>query len=92
MNWKNEVNRINKAAFSWPKGWSTREEIAEQLECSPDRVREVLAPGIKTGDIEVKDFQVWEDGRKIRKTGYRKVMAEADKPSKAAKPKPKRRK
>ena len=88
MNWKNEVNRINKAAFSWPKGWSTREEIAEQLECSPDRVREVLAPGIKSGDIEVKDFQVWEDGRKIRKTGYRKVVAEAT----AVKPKPKRKK
>jgi hypothetical protein len=86
MNWKIEVNRINKAAFSWPKGWSTREEIAEQLECSPDRVREILAPGIKTGDIEVKDFQVWEDGRKIRKTGYRKVVAEA----KEEKPKRKR--
>lgn len=88
MNWKNEVNRINKAAYCWPKGWSTREEIAEQLECSPDRVREVLAPGIKSGDIEVKDFQVWEDGRKIRKTGYRKVVAE----SAAEKPKTKRKK
>lgn len=86
MNWKNEVNRINKAAYSWPKGWSTREEIAEQLECSVDRVREILAPGIKSGDIEVKDFHVWEDGRKMRKTGYRKVVVEA----KASKPKGKK--
>jgi hypothetical protein len=86
MNWKNEVNRINKAAFAWPKGWSTREEVAEQLECSADRVREVLAPGIKCGDIETKDFQVWEDGRKVRKTGYRKTEFET-----TEKPKPRKK-
>lgn len=73
MNWKSEVNKMNTAAYSWPKGWSSREEIAEQLECSPERVREVLNPGIKAGTIECKDFKIWEDGRFVRRTGYRKV-------------------
>jgi hypothetical protein len=73
MNWKAEVHRMNAAAYGWPKGWSSREEIAEQLECSPERVREVLNPGIKAGAIEVKDFKIWEDGRFVRRTGYRKV-------------------
>jgi hypothetical protein len=73
MNWKAEVDRMNKAAYAWPKGWDTREDIADQLECSIDRVREILGPGIKAGAIEVKDFKIWDDGRFIRKTGYRKV-------------------
>lgn len=75
MNWKTEVNRMNAAAYAWPRGWSTREEIAEQVECSPERVREVLNPGIKAGTIECRDFKVWEDGRFVRRTGYRKVKA-----------------
>lgn len=75
MNWKSEVNKMNTAAYSWPKGWSSREDIAEQLECSPERVREVLNPGIKAGTIECKDFKIWEDGRFVRRTGYRKVSA-----------------
>jgi hypothetical protein len=79
MNWKSEVDRMNKEKFGWHlyarEGWSTKEEIAKQLECSPDRVREVLAPGLKDGVIEVKDLRVWEAGRMIRKTGYRKAIA-----------------
>jgi hypothetical protein len=77
MNWKAEVNRMNVSAYAWPKGWSTRDEIAEQVECSPERVREVLNPGIKAGTIEFRDFKVWEDGRFVRRTGYRKVSQAA---------------
>lgn len=73
MNWKNEVNKMNAAAYGWPKGWASREEIAEQLECSPERVREVLAPGIKAGSIETKEFKVWDGARFLRRPGYRKV-------------------
>jgi len=73
MNWKNEVHKMNAAAYGWPKGWSSREEIAEQLECSPERVREVLAPGIKAGSIETKEFKIWDGGRLVRRPGYRKV-------------------
>jgi hypothetical protein len=71
MNWKHLVNKTNASAFAWPEGWDTREEVAEQLDCSPDRVREVLAPAIRAGAVEIKDFKVWEDGRFVRKTGFR---------------------
>ena len=86
MNWKNEVNKMNAAAYGWPKGWSSREEIAEQLECSPERVREVLAPGIKAGTIETKEFKIWDGGRLLRRPGYRKVE-KATPPEVAAVPK-----
>jgi hypothetical protein len=71
MNWKNLLNKTNASTFKWPEGWDTREEVAEQLECSPDRVREVLAPAIRAGTVEVKEFKIWEDGRFVRKTGFR---------------------
>jgi len=71
MNWKNLLNKTNASTFKWPEGWDTREEVAEQLECSPDRVREVLAPAIRAGNVEVKEFKIWEDGRFVRKTGFR---------------------
>ena len=79
MNWKNLVNKTNATTYKWPEGWDTREEVADQLECSPDRVREVLAPAIRAGAVEVKDFKIWEDGRFVRKTGFR--SAEAAKPA-----------
>jgi hypothetical protein len=88
MNWKNEVNKMNAAAYSWPKGWSSREEIAEQLECSPERVREVLSPGLKAGTIETKEFKVWDGVRLLRRPGYRKVeKGEAPAPTAASVPK-----
>lgn len=87
MNWKIEVNRMNAAAYRFPKGWSTREEIAEQVECLPERVREVLNPGIKAGTIECRDFKVWEDGRFVRRTGYRKVRQMAAEMAAATGPK-----
>jgi hypothetical protein len=71
MNWRKLVNNTNASTFKWPAGWDTRETVAEQLECSPDRVREVLAPAIRAGAVEVKDFKIWEDGRFVRKTGFR---------------------
>ena len=71
MKWKTLINKTNASTFRWPEGWDTREKVAEQLECSPDRVREVLASAIRTGAVEVKDFKIWEDGRFVRKTGFR---------------------
>jgi len=73
MKWRTLINKTNASTFKWPEGWDTRERVAEQLECSPDRVREVLAPAIRAGAVEVRDFKVWEDGRFVRKTGFRAV-------------------
>jgi hypothetical protein len=72
-NWKNVVTKINRKQYAWPPGWETREEVAEQLECSPERVSEILAPGIRNGDVEKGSFAVWDDHlhRKVMITGYR---------------------
>jgi hypothetical protein len=74
MNWKNYVATQNAKAFVLPPGWDSRETIAEQLECAPERVREHLQPGIAAREIEVRQFPVWdaELGRKIVVTAYRK--------------------
>jgi hypothetical protein len=73
MNWKKHLHKQNAKAFSWPAGWDTAEIIAEQLECSPERVREHLAPSIRNGEVEVKTFTIWDNDteRKISKTGFR---------------------
>jgi predicted ArsR family transcriptional regulator len=79
MKWKKLVNKQNQKHFAWPAGWDTAEEIAEQLECSPERVREHLSPSIKAGEVECKQHTIWdaETGRKITKTGFRVVSANA---------------
>lgn len=73
MKWKKLLHKQNARHFAWPTGWDTAETIAEQLECSPERVREHLAPSIRAGEVEVKQFTIWdgETGRKIAKTGFR---------------------
>lgn len=70
-NWKKVLHDQNAKVYIWPEGWDTREQVAEQLECAPDRVSALLAPGLKSGDVESKPFPVWENGRMVRKVGYR---------------------
>lgn len=74
MNWKNYVAAQNAKTFVLPAGWDSREQIAEQLGCSPEKVREHLQPGIAAREIESRQFAVWdaELGRKIAVTAYRK--------------------
>jgi len=85
-DWKAVMARQNKKAFRWPDGWDTREEVAEQLECSTDRVSQHLAPCIRAGEIEVQSFPVWDDMLKkvVRITGYRKRPSKEDRPSATA--------
>ncbi len=75
MNWKNTVSKINTKHYSFPAGWDTRETIAEQLECSTDRVDTLLGPGLKSGEIEKQQFPVWDErlNRKTLVFGYRAV-------------------
>jgi hypothetical protein len=74
MNWKNLVESQNAKSYVLPEGWDAREKIAEQLECSSDRVRVLLAPGLKSGVIETAIFPVWDaiTKRVIRVTAFRK--------------------
>ena len=73
MKWKKLVHKQNARHYAWPSGWDTAEQIAEQLECSPERVREHLAPSIRAGEVEMKQFTIWdgETERKVVRTGFR---------------------
>jgi hypothetical protein len=75
MNWKNFVEESHAKAFKLPQGWDSRDDIAEQLDCNPDRVRSLLAPALKAGTIETGVFPIWDDITKkiVRVTAYRKA-------------------
>lgn len=83
-NWKQIVSTNNAKTFVLPEGWDSRETVAATLECSTDRVRILLAPAIKAGEVEVKIFPVWDKitRRNVQTTAYRR---RGGKP-KAAKP------
>ena len=64
-NWNRTVTEINRKRYVIPAGWDTREVVAESLECSPDRVADLLKPGIQSGEIERQEFSVWDDARRL---------------------------
>lgn len=72
-NWIKAVNDINHTRYTIPEGWDTRDKVAESLQCSPDKVADLLKPGIQSGDIEKQDFPVWDANRRmtVRVTCYR---------------------
>jgi hypothetical protein len=86
-NWKKIVSSANAKKYAWPVGWETREKIAEQLECSPDRVADILMPAIKAGEIERGSFPVWDSvlQRKQLITGYRETPKNIEQVSIASK-------
>jgi DNA-binding Lrp family transcriptional regulator len=75
MNWKNYVVDLQRQTYRLPPGWDSREDIAAQLDCSPERVLDHLRPAIKSGAVEQGSFEVWDEklGRKVRVTAYRKA-------------------
>ena len=86
-DWMKKVNEINRRRYTVPDGWETKEQVAESLECDPDKVPELLKPGIQTGDIERDEFSVWDEKRRqtVRVVCYRlsdgKVASQATKAS-----------
>jgi hypothetical protein len=74
-NWKTILEKQNAAAYAWPKGWTSRDDVAEQLECSPERVAGLLSPGVRAGTVERQDFTIWDSKLKrlVRVTGYRET-------------------
>ena len=85
-NWLKLTNKINADRFQIPAGWETREQVAESLQCAPDKVADLLKAGIQAGDIERAQFPVWCESRRmaIPTTCYRE--AQSDKPQTTAKP------
>lgn len=82
-NWKKAVERINRDKYGVPTGWDTRETVALQLGCSPDRVNEIIKPGLDSGDFERKDFMIWDErrGSTVRTACYRIVDRSAKEPT-----------
>lgn len=78
-NWKTLVEANNAKTYVLPEGWDTKEKVAEQLECSEDRVRLLLAPALKNGTVEAGTFPLWDDVTKrvVRVTAYRRIPAPA---------------
>ena len=73
MNWKALVDKKNAETYVLPEGWTARDKIAEQLECSSERVPELLKPGLKDGSIVCNVFPVWDrlTKRIVRVSAYR---------------------
>lgn len=63
-NWNKAVNEINRKRYMIPKGWDSRDVVAEQLGCPPERVGELLRAGIQSGEIERQEFPVWDEAKK----------------------------
>ena len=78
-NWIKTVNDINHKRFTIPLEWETKEQVAVSLQCAPDKVADILKPGIQSGDIEKQDFPVWDEKRRmaVKITCFRLVDRDA---------------
>lgn len=64
MNWKTYVEKKNAKTYVLPQGWDSRETIAEQLDCTPDKVDDHLRPALKSGEVIKQSFKVWDANQK----------------------------
>lgn len=77
MSWKSFVEASQAKQFVLPAGWDTRDTIADDLNCSPDNVRKLLAPAIKAGSVEFKQLPIWDKVlKRVRSVAcYRRIEA-----------------
>lgn len=80
MNWQKAIDKINIEKFRIPAGWDTKEKIAEELQCSPDRVHDLLKVGLASGAFESQEFPVWDAKRRmtIRTRCYRQKSEQTE--------------
>lgn len=81
MNWKSYVEKTQAKTYVLPPGWDSRDKVAVDLDCSEDNVRRLLAPAIKSGEVEMQIYPVWDEMTKriVRTTAYRRIEAPAAK-------------
>ena len=67
------VAKSHATKYAWPKGWLTRDQAADDLECSPERVDEILRLPIHDGSVSRELFPVWnaKSERVVKLPGYR---------------------
>lgn len=77
MNWKKLVETKNAKTFVLPEGWDSREAIANDLECSPEKVRDHLRPALASKEVIERRFSVWDAELKrcVMVTAYRQVSS-----------------
>lgn len=82
-NWTKAVNEVNRELYTIPEGWETREQVAASLQCAPDRVSDLLKPGLAAGKFEARQFSIWEEKRRmaVKVTCYRVVQEGEEVPS-----------
>ena len=82
---KQVVAKSFATKYAWPKGWLTREQAADDLECSPERVDEILRLPIQDGSVSKEHFPVWNPKleRVVKQPGYR---VNSDSPAASAPP------
>jgi hypothetical protein len=75
MNWSNLVEKSQAKTYVLPEGWDSREKVAEDLGCSADAVRRVLAPAIKAKEVITSVFPVYDKVTKrvVRVTAFKEV-------------------
>lgn len=82
MNWKTYVEKKNAKTYVLPPGCDSRETVAAQLDCSPDKVDDHLRPALKSGEVIKQQYKVWDGTQKrlVFVTTYRvaeKVVSKA---------------
>lgn len=67
------VEKKKSEKYSWPEGWMTREQAANDLGVPPRDVDDALKEAIKDGDVLKQFFPLWDSkqGRIVREPGYR---------------------
>jgi hypothetical protein len=60
MNWKKYIQDLKAKTHVLPPGWYPREVVAEENGSSAEGLLRDLKPAIKSGDVEVRQFRVWD--------------------------------
>lgn len=59
-NWLALTEKENAKAYVLPRGWDSRDDVAAQLDCAPEKVDDHLRPAIKSGKVHKDTFKVWD--------------------------------
>ena len=85
-NWKALVEKQNAETYVLPEGWDSRDAVANDLDCSPEKVDDHLRPGLKSGRFIKQSYKVWDKnlGRNIMVVAYHDTAQDTAKPAPAA--------
>jgi len=59
-NWTLLAEKENAKAYVLPPGWDSRDTVAVQLDCTPEKVDDVLRPALKSGKVVKQQHRIWD--------------------------------